>query len=64
MRQDMESFRGENILSDEEFEALHQEAFSNATRLFEQLLFGLSQVYIPGLKEVQVTNISLTFLPV
>ena len=49
----------EIILPEEEFEKLHKRAFESASKLFQQLLFGLSEVYTPGVKILEVIHISI-----
>jgi hypothetical protein len=52
-KESMSILRKGPVLSGEEFETLHTTSKSKTIQLFEQLLFGLSQVYEPGLKELQ-----------
>jgi hypothetical protein len=46
----------ERVLPEEEFENLHKISHEGATKLFQQLLFGLPEVYNPGVRLLEVLH--------
>ena len=46
---------GKEVISDNEFDKLHKQSKEQTITLFQQLLFGLAEVYQPGLIQLQVT---------